>query len=327
MRRVGSLAITRSTALAEPAVTDPTRLSTLDDSRLDDYRDLRERDLSRERGAFIAEGFEVLKHLVASEVRVRSVLCSEARWARVAPLVASLPAEVPRIVLPEALMSAVVGFPVHRGILASGTREDLGRAETLDALPEGPCALLALQGLSNHDNVGACFRNAAAFGAHAVVLDAESADPLYRKAIRVSMGHVLRVPFTRRAPSEFTSALRARGFATVALTPRRDAAPVDAFLSGARPFPDRFALLVGAEGAGLPDASIASADLAIQLPMAGGTDSLNAATAAAVALHALRYVSPSSFAGTSSTRSLTMTPDGAGASSGSSDSSAEKNAR
>jgi tRNA G18 (ribose-2'-O)-methylase SpoU len=184
--------------------------------------------------------------------------------------------------LASAAMAQVTGVHFHRGVLAVGERTPLPSVAQLVA---GASRLLVLEAVNDHENIGALFRNAAAFGADAVILDPTTADPLYRRATRVSLGHVLRVPFARadRWPEELGD-LQADGFTTVALTPNRAAEPLGALLLGP---PARLALVVGAEGPGLTDLALAAVDRRVRIPMAEGVDSVNVATAAAIALSAL----------------------------------------
>src|SRR5271169_5407899 len=220
------------------------------DPRIAAYAGVRERDLVGRRGEFIAEGEVVLRVLLGQGSRCRpaSLLIAQKRLARLGPLIETLPPEVPVYAAGQAVMDAVVGFPIHRGIMAHGlTPPDPGAAALLEGL--GPRALaLVLFGIANHDNIGGLFRNAAAFGADAVLLDRACCEPLYRKAIRVSVGAALTVPFARLAAREDPLELLSRaGFTALALSPR-----------GAEPLaglarPDRVAVLVGAEGAGLPE--------------------------------------------------------------------------
>lgn len=269
--------------------TEPVRL---DDPRLHAYRELRDKDLAREEGSFVAEGFEVVGHLARSEWRMESVLVAEPRWPRLAGILERAAIEVSKIpgrpapeaftgpvfVAPPAAMSKLVGFPIHRGVLALGKRESGPRPQFERP---GTSLVLALMGLSNHDNVGGAFRNAAAFGAEAVLLDGATADPLYRKALRVSMGHALRVPWVRLGSErELLDCLEGYGYRTVGLSPGAER-ELDAVLSEAG---TRVALIVGAEGPGLSEAVLGRIDSA-SIPMAPGVDSLNAATAAAVALY------------------------------------------
>jgi tRNA G18 (ribose-2'-O)-methylase SpoU len=181
-------------------------------------------------------------------------------------------------------MCEVVGFDIHRGLLAVGVCEEIPPVKALLAsLPER-ATVLVLEGLTDHDNVGACFRNAAGLGADAVLLDDRCCMPLYRKSIRVSVGHALSVPFCERTPMpELIEALKAEGFECVALSLQRDAEALD---SRRRPSA-RLALLLGSEGPGLTPQTIAAADRNMYIPMAEGVDSLNVAVAGAVALFAL----------------------------------------
>ncbi len=259
-------------------------VSRLDDPRLDDFRDVREADRLGRLGIFLAEGEVVLRVLLArGRFRVRSLLLAEPRAAALAPLLASLPGETPVYVAPLPLMSEVVGFPIHRGVLAAGeVGVELDPRALLSGLGLGPRRVVALEGVVNHDNVGGIFRNCAAFGVDAVLLDGVSCDPLYRKAIRVSVGASLFVPFARCGGVEQQhEALRAAGFSILALTPSLDAPA----LGDLGPLPERVALLLGAEGPGLSEAGLSGADRRVRIPMAPGFDSLNVATAAGIALH------------------------------------------
>lgn len=249
-----------------------------DDPRIAAFRDIRERDLVRS-GDFIAEGAVVLDHLMtASLFEPVSILVSEHRIGGLLARLRSLGVQVPVLVCPQAVMDRIAGFSVHRGILAHGRRR-AGRALD-DWLGERAGPVLAAFGISNHDNMGSLFRNAAAFGCAGIVLDEKSCDPLYRKAIRVSVGTVLKVPFTRFDSAEAAlDRLEAAGYGPVALTP---SAELD--LAHWTP-PDRVALVVGAEGSGLAPAVIARCR-GLKIEMAPGLDSLNVATSAAIALHA-----------------------------------------
>jgi tRNA G18 (ribose-2'-O)-methylase SpoU len=253
------------------------------DPRIAAYLAVRERDLVGRGAGFIAEGEVVLRVLLGTGARAKasSLLIAENRLARLAQMLDRITAEVPVYAASQAVMDAVVGFHIHRGILAHGVRPpDPGAAALQGALPSRALAL-ALVGVANHDNMGGLFRNAAAFGANAVLLDATCCDPLYRKAIRVSVGATLRVPFARLSPDEdMVTVLEQAGFTPLALTPDGP----ERLTALARP--DRAALLLGAEGPGLP-ASIMARARRVAIPMAAGWDSLNVAAASAIALHEL----------------------------------------
>jgi tRNA G18 (ribose-2'-O)-methylase SpoU len=196
----------------------------------------------------------------------------------------------PVVVRPDAEVEAITGFPFHRGVLAAADRRPLPRL--VDVL-RGAELVVVAEGLSDHENVGALFRNAAAFGADAVLLDPATADPLYRRSVRVSLGHVLRVPWTRLATwPDGLGQLRRRGFELLALTPADQAVPIDAVARDIAARRPQVALLVGAEGPGLSDAALMASDRRVRIPIAGSVDSLNVATAAAVALHRLSRFDP-----------------------------------
>lgn len=253
----------------------------LDDPRLDGYLRVRERDLVGRQGLFVAEGEVVLRVLVAqSRYRVRSVLIAKSRVSAMEPLLAQLPDETPVFVLPQADMDALVGFPIHRGLLALGER---GASPTpADVLHNASDIALGLIGLVNHDNVGGAFRNAAAFGLRGVIVDPETCDPLYRKSIRVSVGGALLVPFARaQSPDDVLDAFEAKGFELVALSPRGMEEILD--ISP----PSKVAVIAGAEGPGLPE-SILARCRRVRIGMAPGFDSLNVSVACGIALHALR---------------------------------------
>ncbi|HYH37264.1 MAG TPA: RNA methyltransferase [Azospirillum sp.] len=260
-------------------VTDPA------DPRIAAYRDVRERDLTGREGHFIAEGEVVLRLLIRSPRHSAvSLLLAENRVAKLAPLLAELREDVPVYVAAQPVLDAVAGFPLHRGILALGRRAPLPSADELLA-GLGPRALVvALFGIGNHDNMGGIFRNAAAFGADAVLLDPTCCDPLYRKAIRVSVGATLLVP-TARLEGDPVALFERHGFATLALSPS------GATVLSSLPRPDRAAVLFGSEGPGLPAELLARAQT-VRIPMAAGFDSLNVATTSGVVLHHLACAAP-----------------------------------
>jgi len=265
------------------------RLEDPTDARLDDYRAVRERDLVTRRGVFIAEGRLVVRTLLTqSRFAARSVLVNDAALPAVADAV---PDELPVYLVPQNVLDSVTGFHIHRGCLAVGERAGIPSLDgLLGSIPaDAAASLVALESLSNHDNVGGVFRNALAFGASGVVLSPGCADPHYRKAIRVSMGAALRVPFAHAEPwADSLARLNRAGFTVVALTPAPDAVDIsDVHRALSRP--RRVALLLGTEGAGLSADALAASDLRVRIPMAPGVDSLNVASAAAVALHRLAH--------------------------------------
>lgn len=252
-----------------------------DDPRLDDYRHVADHALLTSRGLFLAEGRMVVRRLIASpRFWTKSVLVTPAALADLADLV--LPESVPIFVADQEVLNGVAGINFHRGCLAVGIREP--------ALPWRDTAAhvrtaVVLERIANPDNMGGIFRNAAAFGIDAVLMDATCVDPLYRKAIRTSMGASLRVPFAhmRDWPDDLTR-LRELGFTLVALTPAESAPRLDSV----RPSGDRIALLLGHEGFGLSKQALRKADVHARIPMSGDVDSLNVATAAGIALYELR---------------------------------------
>jgi tRNA G18 (ribose-2'-O)-methylase SpoU len=259
------------------AIDDPA------DPRIEAYAQVRERDLVGRLGGFIAEGEVVLRALVGADARCRpaSLLIAETRLQRLTPLIERLDPALPVFVAPQRVMDAITGFHIHRGVLAHGLRPpEPGAAALLDGL-RARALVLVLCGIANHDNMGGLFRNAAAFGADGVLIDAACCDPLYRKAIRVSVGATLKVPFARLAPGEDAlETLAGAGFTALALTPA-GGEPIERLAR-----PSRAALLFGAEGPGLPPALLRRARQ-VSIPMAAGWDSLNVAAASAVALHEL----------------------------------------
>jgi tRNA G18 (ribose-2'-O)-methylase SpoU len=250
-----------------------------DDPRLSDYVGLRDADLRRpDRAWFISEGAIVIRQLLRSAYPVRSVLLSPKRYSALADDLGALAAPV--YVAGPDVLNAVVGFDLHRGALASADRLRLPEPE---ALLQSARLVAIVEGINDHENLGALFRNAAAFAVDAVLLSPTCCDPLYRRSVRVSMGHVLHVPFSRLDSWPGTlSALRHDGWRVLALTPERSARSLDSVL------PDqRTAILVGAEDVGLSTSALDLADDRVRIPMADGVDSLNVATAAAVAFHHL----------------------------------------
>ena len=255
-------------------ITDP------DDGRIVDYRDVQERDLVGRQGLFVAEGQVVIRALMNSPHAVTSLLLAENRLGKLSEFQDQL-SETPVYVAAQSVMDHIVGFPIHRGMLALGRRAEGADAAGLLARAPARSVVVGAVGIGNHDNMGAIFRNAAAFGAHAVLVDETSCDPLYRKALRVSVGAALSAPFARVSATGLPALLAGHGFAPLALTPSGDE-KLDSLRADGR-----VALLLGSEGPGLPPALLA-ASRRVRIEMRPGFDSLNVATAGAIALHHLR---------------------------------------
>jgi tRNA G18 (ribose-2'-O)-methylase SpoU len=270
-------------------------IQSLDDPRLADYANIRDAELAQRadpldaqahRGLFIAEGELVARRLFSSRYRTASVLTTPTRLESVRDAVDRLPPEVPVYLADQDVLNAVVGFNMHRGLLALGSR---GRAPGLDDLLGLPGPIVVLEDLVNHDNLGGIYRNAAALAGPGVgvLLSPRCADPLYRKSLRVSMGHVLSVPTARSTswPADLDR-LRTAGFTLLATTP-------DPGATDLRDLPPagRWALLLGSEGPGLSDVAQRSADIRVRIAMnpadPASMDSLNVAMAAGICLHRL----------------------------------------
>lgn len=283
----------------------PVRIDEPGDARLHDYRQLKDPARARrelERQVFVVEGRLAVAALVASAHEVVSLLVDDHQVGSVAGLVDAVVATgAPVYVGTRAVVAETVGFDLHRGVVAVGRRPAPASpgavaARALAAGPGAPAVVVVLEGLGDHENLGAVFRNAAAFGAAAVLLDPTCADPLYRRSVRVSLGHVLAVPFARmeRWPDGLGE-LRAAGFFVAALAPERPGdtgtgarAPRCTVRELAHRRPDGpVALVAGAEGPGLSAAARRAADVLVAVPMAAGVDSLNVATATAIALYEL----------------------------------------
>jgi tRNA G18 (ribose-2'-O)-methylase SpoU len=255
----------------------PVEVHDPEDPRLADYRRLKERHLNAESGRFVAESERVVRRLLASRLTVHSVLLTPPRLAALGGALASAGGTFPVYLAAQPVLDAIAGFHVHRGCLAIGERPPPR------ALPPGARALVVLEDLVDVDNLGAIVRNAAAFGADALLLSPRCADPFYRKAIRVSLGSVFDLPVARleRWPDDLEG-LRAQGFALVAAVLGAGATPLADFAP-----PRRFALLLGSEGPGLSPAALRRCDHRVTIPMSPAADSLNVATAGAIFLYAL----------------------------------------
>ncbi|MGI5287632.1 TrmH family RNA methyltransferase [Nonomuraea polychroma] len=257
-----------------------------DDPRLSDYTRLRDvelrKSLEAERGLFLAEGEKVIRRAIGAGYPIRSVLTTP-RWLT---SLSDVLGDALVYVVSDEIMSGIAGFQVHRGALASMERLPLPSVEAL--LKGGARRLLVLEDLVDHSNVGAIFRSAAALGVDGIILSPRCADPLYRRAVKVSMGAVFSIPYARMDDwFQGLSRLREAGFQTLALTPEQTATPMDTV-----ELADRVALLLGAEGDGLSSHWLEEADEAVCIPMsaaamAAGVDSLNVVAAAAIACHGL----------------------------------------
>ncbi|MDQ0321746.1 tRNA G18 (ribose-2'-O)-methylase SpoU [Pararhizobium capsulatum DSM 1112] len=254
------------------------------DQRIAGFVSIRERDLTGRQGLFIAEGTVVLRMLAAAHkagggIAAEAILLLENRVDGLRGLLCEFPKEVPVYVASAAVFDAIAGFNMHRGVLALGRRAGVPSMDTLIG-GLGPRSLvLAACGISNHDNMGSMFRNAAAFGVDAILFDETCCDPMYRKAIRVSVGSVLSVPYSREGSIEAMLAkLQGEGFVIWGLSPRGATE-----LGDIAPAP-RTALLMGTEGEGLPQ-SILSSIRTARIRQRPGLDSLNVATATGIALH------------------------------------------
>jgi tRNA G18 (ribose-2'-O)-methylase SpoU len=273
-------------------------LNDASDPRLADYRSLTDVELRRRiepaEGIFIAESAEVISRALAAGMEVRSVLVEDRWLTGMADSLAIVERQgAPIFVGDRQVLESIAGFHVHRGALAAMARPALPAVgDLLDRACHGveQPRVVVLEGIVDHTNVGAIFRSVAGLGATAVLVSPTCADPLYRRSVRVSMGTVFQVPWTRM--TDVTSglqALRSRGFVVAALALRDDSQSLDELVAQDV---ERLAVALGAEGDGLSAAALEAADVVVRIPMRGGVDSLNVAAASAVALWALRGASP-----------------------------------
>lgn len=261
-------------------------VTDIDDPKLADYRHVPDPVLLRERGLFIAEGRHVVRTLLTSgRHAVRSVLVSPATHEALGDVLDANPG-VTVFVAPPAVMARVVGYDVHRGCLAAGLRVPLSSVDEVIAAAASSPFMIIADGVANADNVGAIFRNARALGAGGILLSPACCDPLYRKAIRVSIGASLLVPYAEVA--EWPGGLRrvsAAGYRIAALTVQPEAVELGEFV---RTLPSKLAWLVGHEGHGVSPGAAAMADHAVRIAMEPGADSINVAAAAGIAMYASR---------------------------------------
>ena len=266
------------------------RVESLDDPRLADYRHVPDPELLRRGDVFVAEGRLVVRTLLeSSPFRARSVLLTENAFRALADVLEPRLADLHVFLVEQGTIEALTGFNIHRGCLAVGERPPRATVEDLLTRLPGARRLVVLERIANADNLGGILRSAGAFGADAVVLGPGCCDPLYRKAIRVSMGAALRVPCCEASAwGADLERLRVSGFAVAALVTDEGADDIARYAS-AFPPGGRLALMAGSEGAGLTPEALVHADVAIRIPMAPGVDSLNVAMATGIALHRFFY--------------------------------------
>ena len=270
-------------------VQDVHDIEDPDDPRLDDFRDLnsvdRRPDLPTGKGLVIAEGVLVVQRMLASRFTPHAMLGTDRRLAELQDDLAGADTgrgvQAPYYRASADVMAQVVGFHLNRGVLAAARRVP---EPTVPEVVDGARTVAVLEGVNDHENLGSIFRNAAGLGVDAVVFGSGCADPLYRRAVRVSMGHALLVPYARATdwPADLAM-LKERGFRLLAMTPHRDARTLPEAMAALRD--ERIAVLVGAEGPGLSTAALRLSDVRVRIPMSRGTDSLNVATAAALAFY------------------------------------------
>ena len=262
-------------------ITDPT------DERIEDYRNIRDKDLKGpdgRKGLFIGEAVLVVEVMLATPGMTRSILVSEQQVDRISTLVAeSASPDTPILVADSNLIRSIAGFEIHRGVLACGNRPDR-ESSTLESIlppPEEPATVLICDRINNIDNIGMLFRNAAAFGVDCVVLSPDCHDPLYRKSLRVSIGHALRIPYHQsRNWAGTLEELRNHRIRVIGTSIDPEARPLDEVVPSTRT-----GLVMGSEFEGLGATSLEHCDQLVRIPMAPGTDSLNVGVAAAVCLH------------------------------------------
>ncbi len=266
-----------------PGLPNVLEVSDIDDPRLDDYRDIRDRELMGPGGfpgLFVAEQALVVERMLRRPGAAKSVLLAPGHLDRIAPIA---PANVPVYVAELPVLRRVAGFNIHRGVLGIGWRSAIERPDLDAAVPrDDGVTVLACEDITNLDNIGMLFRNAAAFGVDAVVLSPRCHDPLYRKSLRVSIGHVLNVPFVRSRdwPRDLDRLRSEWRLTLIGAAVGDGAADLETVAR-----PPRVGLVVGQEYEGLSAATLARCDRIVRIPMAHGIDSLNVAIAAAVCLH------------------------------------------
>ena len=253
------------------------------DSRVDDFRDLnsvdRRPDLPTGKGLVIAEGVLVAQRMLASRFRPHAFLGTQRRLTELADDLAD--AGAPYYRASAEVMAEVIGFHLNRGVLGASRRAP---ELTVPDVIRGARTVAVLEGVNDHENLGSIFRNAAGLGVDGVIFGTGCADPLYRRAVRVSMGHALLVPFAKAQRWQMDlNDLRDKGFRLLAMTPNPAAQTLAEAMDGLAD--EKVAILVGAEGPGLTETTMRASDTRVRIPMARGTDSLNVATAAALAFY------------------------------------------
>lgn len=259
------------------------RLDSIDDPRLAPYRRLKERELARLGGRFIAESEHVVRRLLDSDFVVESVLCGERRADAMGPAMQRRPG-VPLYVVADAMVHRVVGFQFHSGVIACGLRKPMAGVDSIAVAPGGPSTLVVCPDLISHENLGSIVRIAAGFGADGLLLGPRCCDPFYRLSIRVSMGTVFALPIARSTDllADLARLRGAFGYECVATVLAGDAEPLDLRHRGSR-----VAVVLGNEAQGLDGQTIAACDRRVTLPMRRGVDSLNVAVAAGIFLYEL----------------------------------------
>ena len=270
-------------------VTSRPVITEASDPRLADYMNLRDRDIAQRHESeriLIAEGPEVVRRLIGSGLTIRSILVAPNRLEVMEQALATV--TCPVYVVDRDVVSQTAGYSLHRGVLASAVRPPTWSLDDVWARPplDGRAHLFAvLEGLNDHENLGAIARTVRAFGVDALILDPRCADPYYRRCVRVSMGEILFLPVVRTTMATLIASVRDHGGTTIALTPRRDAVLLDDVDTGDRPS----ALVFGSEGFGLPDSTLESVDVRARIDIAPDVDSLNVGHAVAAAFALRRH--------------------------------------
>ncbi len=268
---------------SRPSITDAT------DPRLADYMDLRDRDIAQRHESeriLIAEGPEVVRRLIASGLTIRSIIVAPNRMEVMEQALASV--TCPVYLVERDVVSKTAGYSLHRGVLASAVRPPTWSLDDVWARPplDGRAHLFAvLEGLNDHENLGAIARTARAFGVDALILDPRCADPYYRRCVRVSMGEILFLPVVRAEIETVVASVRDHGGSTIALTPRRSAVRLDAIDDHGGPL----ALVFGSEGFGLPESTLSQVDACARIDIESDVDSLNVGHAVAAAFALRRH--------------------------------------